>query len=108
MDWELLHRKLFKPETVKKEPAMIAKETLFLTADREKVVKEGDPKAQFLLVREGHELPDVTAEKYGVKGEKSSPSPAPGKASAADSPAPQNREDALPNLRKRGSKKSRK
>lgn len=81
---------------------MISPKTLYLTADRENVVEEGDPKAQFLLVRGGMELPDAVAEKYGVKGDK--------KAAAAPAeppqggPAVQNREEAMPKLKKRGKK----
>jgi hypothetical protein len=66
---------------------MIAKETLYLTADRGTVVKEGDPKAQFLLVREGHELNDTLAEKYGVKGDKSPAATNPEATEAAAPPA---------------------
>lgn len=69
---------------------MIAKHTLYLTADRQSVVKEGDPKAQFLLVREGQEISDADAEKYGVSGKKSEPAaePAPAASSAAAPPPP--------------------
>ena len=71
---------------------MIAKETLYLTADRQTVVKEGDPKAQFLLVREGQELPDSEAEKYGITGKKAEPAkesdPATSAAAAPPPPAP--------------------
>lgn len=86
---------------------MIASKTLYLNADRSKVVNEGDKDAQFLLVREGQELADSEAEKYGVSGKKSESAPA--KESAAASPAPGNREEALPNIRTRTpAKKSRK
>lgn len=41
-------------------------ERLYLTADRKKIVKEGDPKAAFLLAAKGQELPDVIARQYGL------------------------------------------
>lgn len=36
---------------------MRSDERLYLTVDRERVVKEGDPEAAFLLVNEGGEVP---------------------------------------------------
>lgn len=42
---------------------MIAKQSLFLTADN-KVVVEGDAEARFLLVREGHDINEAMVEKY--------------------------------------------
>lgn len=88
---------------------MISSKTLYLTADRENVVEEGDPKAQFLLVRAGMELPDATAEKYGVtEGKKpATPSPEPSPAAAAQNdggPQPQNREAAMKPRKTRGKK----
>lgn len=49
---------------------MIAKETLFLNADKSKAVPQGDKDARFLLVREGQEISEADAEKYGVKSGK--------------------------------------
>lgn len=40
---------------------------LWLTADRERVVEEGDPSAAFLLAAEGDEVSDEDAERYGVE-----------------------------------------
>lgn len=86
---------------------MISSKTLYLTADRENVVEEGDPKAQFLLVKAGMELPDAMAEKYGVKGDKkaaAAPPAEPAPAPAEDAgPQPKNREADI-KLRKRGKK----
>lgn len=45
---------------------MISPKTYFLTEDRSKAVPQGDKAARFLLVREGQEIPDVIAEKYGI------------------------------------------
>jgi hypothetical protein len=45
---------------------MIAKENLYLTADRSRVVPEGDSDAMFLFAREGEEIPGRWAERYGL------------------------------------------
>lgn len=45
---------------------------LWLTADRKKVVEDGDPKAAFLLGNEGTEVDDAEAKRLGVKA-KSAP-----------------------------------
>jgi hypothetical protein len=50
------------------------KERLYTTLDG-KVVKEGDPKAAFLLMNEGGELSDEEAQKYGLVEEKAVPAP---------------------------------
>lgn len=47
----------------------ISSKTLYLNADRSKVVDEGSPDAAFLLVREGAYLEKTEAERYGVSGE---------------------------------------
>lgn len=39
---------------------------LYVTADRATVVPEGDPRAAFLLVAEGGELPESEARRYGL------------------------------------------
>lgn len=43
------------------------KETLWLTADRRKAVKDGDKDAAFLLGRAGTKITDLAAEKLGLK-----------------------------------------
>lgn len=42
---------------------MISQATVFLTLDRKTAVPEGDPRAQFLLVREGQDIPEARAAK---------------------------------------------
>ena len=46
---------------------MIADRRLYLTADRERVVEEGDPDAAFLFVTPGKQISDADAERYGLK-----------------------------------------
>lgn len=72
---------------------MISSKTLYLTADRDKVVEEGNPKARFLLVREGHEIDDKLAEKHGVNAQKASKQPdvAPAAEPQATAPAKRSR-----------------
>lgn len=43
---------------------------LWLTADREKVVEDGDPNAAFLLGNEGSEVPDDEAKRLGLGSKK--------------------------------------
>jgi hypothetical protein len=43
---------------------MIAKQSVYLTADRKTAVPEGDKGARFLLVREGHEVNDAVLDRY--------------------------------------------
>lgn len=43
---------------------MIAKQSVYLTADRSGVVPEGHEDAKFLLVREGHEIEEALVEKH--------------------------------------------
>lgn len=45
---------------------LYAKERLYHTLDRKEVVKEGDPRAAFLLVGEGAALPEEEARRLGV------------------------------------------
>lgn len=45
---------------------MIMTERLYLTANRKKVVKDGNPKAAFLLAAKGQEMPDVLARQFGL------------------------------------------
>ncbi len=58
-------------------PNFTSDRRLYLTADKARVVDEGDAEAAFLLVGEGGELPEEEAEKYGLTGAKA-------KAKAAD------------------------
>ena len=44
---------------------MIAKQSVYLNADRTKAVPEGHQDARFLLVREGHDINEAELEKYG-------------------------------------------
>lgn len=39
---------------------------LWLTADRERVVEDGDPEAAFLLAAPGQSIPEAQAERYGL------------------------------------------
>lgn len=39
---------------------------LWLTADRERVVEDGDPAAAFLLASPGKELDEATVKRYGL------------------------------------------
>lgn len=54
----------------------VSKERLFLTADRERVVPDGDPEAAFLLVGEGCELDLETARRYGLANQPAPAKPA--------------------------------
>lgn len=40
--------------------------TLWLTADRDRVVEDGDPEAAFLLARRGQEVPAALVKRYGL------------------------------------------
>lgn len=44
----------------------ISDRRLFLTADKGRVVEDGDVEARFLLVGQGGELPMAQAERYGL------------------------------------------
>ena len=46
---------------------MKADRRLYLTADRQRVVEEGDAEAAFLLVPEGEEIPEDEVERLGLK-----------------------------------------
>src|SRR6185436_4884715 len=48
-------------------------DSLYLAADQETVVPEGDPRAAYLLVAAGGTLPDDLAEKHGLKGKAGAP-----------------------------------
>ncbi len=45
---------------------MIAAERLYLTADRQRVVREGDTEAAFLYAAPGDEIPDSAVEMFGL------------------------------------------
>lgn len=45
----------------------IATEKLWLTADRSRLVKDGDPEAAFLFCTPGKALSDEDAKRYGLK-----------------------------------------
>lgn len=64
---------------------MQAKERLFFTADRKRVVAEGDQKAAFLYAAPGDEIPESAAEKFGlVDGRLKGRKPAADKSKAPD------------------------
>jgi hypothetical protein len=45
---------------------MQAKEHLYFTAERDRLVGEGDPAAAFLYAAQGDEIPDSAAERFGL------------------------------------------
>lgn len=45
---------------------MIAPRRLYVTADRSRVVFEGDPLASFLLAPKGVEIPESVVKRYGL------------------------------------------
>lgn len=45
---------------------MRAKERLYLTGDKTRLVRHGDPKAAFLYAAEGDDIPDTAAKKFGL------------------------------------------
>lgn len=51
-------------------PYVILEEKLWLTADRERVVQDGDPEAAFLLGTPGKRVPADEAERLGLTGKK--------------------------------------
>lgn len=57
-------------------------ERLFLTADKEKVVKEGDPAAAFLFASPGEEIDAEEAKRYGLTSRKAAAKPEDKKAAA--------------------------
>lgn len=48
-------------------PQRKATETLYMNADKTKLVKEGDPDAAFLFVRKGSAINDAESQRYGFK-----------------------------------------
>jgi hypothetical protein len=71
---------------------------LFLTADRSAVVDANDPRAAFLLVARGGQIPIDEAEKYGLTGDQGSTAPATDEATDAKAKptAPDNKAKAAP------------
>lgn len=64
-----------------------ADKRLYLTADRSRVVEEGDPEAASLLAAEGQEILDAEAERLGLTGTaKSKAEPVVVHSTAADPP----------------------
>jgi hypothetical protein len=59
---------------------------LWLTADRERVVEDGDPEAASLLASKGKAIPDDVAKRYGLTGKPARPEAAEA-AEAAEVPA---------------------
>lgn len=47
---------------------VIADRRLYLTADKKRVVEQGDPDAAFLLANPGQDIPKATAKRYGIIG----------------------------------------
>lgn len=72
---------------------------LWLTADKDRVVEDGDPEAAFLLGTEGKEIPDSEAERLGLKGSKKPAVQAEPEPEVKEKPAPANK------ARKRASSK---
>ena len=58
-------------------------ERLYLTADKERVVPEGDPEAAFLFATPGKEISAEDAEKYSLGAKKQAAKPADKQASPA-------------------------
>lgn len=69
---------------------------LWLTADKETLVEDGDPKAAFLFASEGDEVSDEDAERYGLK---------PKKAEAKQSAPAEDKQASAPANKARAAKK---
>lgn len=76
---------------------MIAKQSVYLNADRSQALPEGHDDAKFLLVREGNEIEEAIIEKYdamslvnsAAKAKPAAPAPSPREAFPGDAkPAP--------------------
>lgn len=52
---------------------MIADRRLYLTADKSRVVEEGDPEAAFLFTTPGKTISDADVERYGLAPKKAKP-----------------------------------
>ena len=70
---------------------MIADRRLYLTADRERVVEEGDPDAAFLFVTPGKEVSDADAERYGLKPKAKAEAKQADESDNKEAPAPANK-----------------
>ncbi len=72
---------------------MIAKERLYLTADKSAVVAQGDERAAFLYCSPGDEIPDSAVKLFGLVdgGLKPATEPEPSKPKK-EKPAPENKE----------------
>jgi hypothetical protein len=79
---------------------VIAERRLFLTADQERVVEEGDPAAAFLFAAPGDDISDEDAEKYGLNA------PAP-KAPTKEAPKPEDKQAAAPANKARAARKAK-
>ena len=51
-------------------PQLISKKTFYHTADRSRIVEEGDPDAAFLIVRAGGAIEQAEAERLGISGQR--------------------------------------
>jgi hypothetical protein len=69
---------------------MIAKERLYLTADKGRIVGHGDKRAAFLYAAPGDEIPENAAKKFGLVGGglKASPATAPKQVSSKSKKGP--------------------
>jgi hypothetical protein len=78
----------FNKEPLSMTQNVIAAQQLFLTADKQALVGEGDARAAFLYAAQGDEIPPEMAEKFGLVGG-ALPRPAAGnKAERAEKAAP--------------------
>ena len=68
--------------------------TLWLTADRDRVVEEGDPEAAYLLGTAGKEIPDDEAKRLGLSGKSKTSEAAP--AEEKESEPADNKQAAAP------------
>lgn len=76
---------------------MQADRRLWLTADRERVVEEGDPEAAFLFATPGKDISDEDVERYGLKPARKAP--------AADAPAEEKQAAPAANKARKSAKK---
>lgn len=76
---------------------------LWLTADKNEVVEDGDPRAAFLLGGAGTEVPDAEAERLGLTAAKPAPEPEPAAEEPAVEPAPAKAKKAPANKARKSS-----
>lgn len=86
---------------------MIADRNLYLTADKERVVEEGDPAAAFMFYSKGKEIPDDEAGRYGLLAPAAPPEPEPAAEEKQAEPA-DNKQAAAPANKARKAAKSAK